>query len=252
MIARDVRIALHEDAHIHLQHLSSRWSIEEVAWARARGGRITCEATPHHLALTDAAVRSLDSNAKMNPPLGDELDRQALIAAVRDGTVDRHRDRPRAARGGGEGGAARGRAVRRDRARDGLRRDPHRPDRARPPDARGGRRAHDGRPCNRARAARADARRRRAREPRALGSRRRVDGAAGAVPLEERELVLPRPSARRPVHADRGGGSGRPPRGGARERHTRLPAARGRLGCTRARRSAPRPCGSASASSRRR
>jgi dihydroorotase len=88
MVARDLAIARYEDARVHLQHLSTRWSLEEVARARAAGVRVTCEATPHHLLLTHEAVRSLHANAKMNPPLASEDDRQALIAAVRDGVAD--------------------------------------------------------------------------------------------------------------------------------------------------------------------
>ena len=88
---------------------------------RARGRlRVTAEATPHHLVLTDEVLRELDANAKMNPPLATEDDRKALIDGVRDGHDRLHRHRPRAARAGGEGAAVRGRAVRRDRPRDGL------------------------------------------------------------------------------------------------------------------------------------
>ena len=88
MIARDCSLALFEDAPIHVQHLSARVSVEEVARAKAAGVRITCEATPHHLTLTDEAVRSLDARFKMNPPLRSEDDRQALIDGLRDGTID--------------------------------------------------------------------------------------------------------------------------------------------------------------------
>jgi dihydroorotase len=88
MIARDCSLALFEDAPIHVQHLSARTSVEEVARAKAAGVRITCEATPHHLTLTDEAVRSLDARFKMNPPLRSEDDRQALIDGLRDGTID--------------------------------------------------------------------------------------------------------------------------------------------------------------------
>jgi len=88
MIARDCALALFEDAPIHVQHLSARASVEEVAHAKAAGVRITCEATPHHLTLTDEAVRSLDARFKMNPPLRSEDDRQALIDGLRDGTID--------------------------------------------------------------------------------------------------------------------------------------------------------------------
>ena len=88
MIARDAALCLYEDATAHVQHLSARISVEAVAAAKAAGARITAELTPHHLVLTDEEVRSLDANFKMNPPLRTEDDRQALIAALRDGTVD--------------------------------------------------------------------------------------------------------------------------------------------------------------------
>jgi dihydroorotase len=88
MIARDCSLALYEESPIHVQHLSARTSVEEVARAKAAGARISCEATPHHLTLTDEAVRSLDARFKMNPPLRSEDDRQALIDGLRDGTID--------------------------------------------------------------------------------------------------------------------------------------------------------------------
>ncbi len=88
MIARDCSLALYEGARIHVQHLSARSSVEEVARARAAGVMVTCEATPHHLTLTDEAVRSLDARFKTNPPLRSEGDRQALLDGVRDGTID--------------------------------------------------------------------------------------------------------------------------------------------------------------------
>lgn len=88
LIARDAAIAHHEGARIHVQHLSARESLDAVRDARARGTQITCEASPHHLCLTDEACRTLDTSCKMNPPLRSEQDRQALIAAVLDGTID--------------------------------------------------------------------------------------------------------------------------------------------------------------------
>jgi dihydroorotase len=87
-IARDCALAHYEQAGIHVQHLSARASVEEIQRAKAGGVAVTCEATPHHLTLTDEAVRSLDSRFKMNPPLRTEDDRQALIEALRDGTID--------------------------------------------------------------------------------------------------------------------------------------------------------------------
>jgi dihydroorotase len=88
MIARDCSLARYEDAPIHVQHLSARASVEEIARAKAAGVQVTCEVTPHHLTLTDEAVRSLESRFKMNPPLRTEDDRQALIEGLIDGTID--------------------------------------------------------------------------------------------------------------------------------------------------------------------
>ncbi len=88
MVARDIRLAELEGARIHLQHLSIRGSVEEVARGRERGVRVSSEASPHHLTLSDEAVYSLDSNFKMNPPLSSEDDRQALIEGVRSGVID--------------------------------------------------------------------------------------------------------------------------------------------------------------------
>ena len=89
MIARDAAIAGYEDGRIHIQHLSARESVEAIADAKARGVRITAEASPHHLTLTDAAIAErLDTRLKMNPPLRAESDRRALIDGLRDGTID--------------------------------------------------------------------------------------------------------------------------------------------------------------------
>jgi dihydroorotase len=88
MIARDCELAAYEGARIHVQHLSARESIEAIEAAKARGVHVTCEASPHHLCLTDDAVRSLDAHFKMNPPLRAERDREALIEGLRSGIVD--------------------------------------------------------------------------------------------------------------------------------------------------------------------
>jgi dihydroorotase len=88
MVGRDLALAAHEQQPIHLLHLSARESVEELQRARAAGIQATGEATPHHLCLTDEAVRNLDSNLKMNPPLRAEEDRQALIEAIGDGTIE--------------------------------------------------------------------------------------------------------------------------------------------------------------------
>lgn len=89
MIARDAALAGYEKGRIHVQHLSAAESVEAVRAAKAAGVKISCEASPHHLCLTDEEVRSLDPQRfKMNPPLRSEEDRQALIEALRDGTID--------------------------------------------------------------------------------------------------------------------------------------------------------------------
>jgi dihydroorotase len=89
LIARDAALAGYEGGRIHVQHLSARESVEAVGEAKARGVRITAEASPHHLTLTEQALlERLDTRLKMNPPLRAEADRQALIAGLRDGTID--------------------------------------------------------------------------------------------------------------------------------------------------------------------
>jgi dihydroorotase len=88
MVGRDLALAAHERQPIHLLHLSARESVEELRRARAAGVEASGEATPHHLCLTDDAVRNLDSNLKMNPPLRAEEDRQALIEGILDGTIE--------------------------------------------------------------------------------------------------------------------------------------------------------------------
>jgi len=88
-IARDAALAGYEQGRIHIQHLSATESVEAVRAARSAGVQISCEASPHHLCLTDEEVRSLDPcRFKMNPPLRSEADRQALIAGLRDGTIE--------------------------------------------------------------------------------------------------------------------------------------------------------------------
>ena len=87
MVARDLALAGYEGRPLHLLHLSARESVEELRRARAAGIAATGEATPHHLCLTDEAVRSLDPNLKMNPPLRSGDDRAALVDALRDGTI---------------------------------------------------------------------------------------------------------------------------------------------------------------------
>lgn len=88
MVARDAAIAGYEDGRLHFQHLSCVASVDALRDAKARGFKVSGEASPHHLCLTHEAVRDLDTSMKMNPPLGFEEDRQALIEGVRDGTIE--------------------------------------------------------------------------------------------------------------------------------------------------------------------
>ncbi|NUT54589.1 MAG: dihydroorotase [Thermoleophilia bacterium] len=87
MVERDLSLAGAEERPLHLMHLSARESVAALRRAHERGIAATAEVTPHHLVLTDEAVRSLDANLKMNPPLRAEDDRQALLEALRDGTI---------------------------------------------------------------------------------------------------------------------------------------------------------------------
>ncbi len=88
IVSRNVILSRYTGAHIHMQHISSALSVEIVRRAKADGVRITAEATPHHIALTDEALATYDTNFKMNPPLRTEADRRAIIAGLRDGTLD--------------------------------------------------------------------------------------------------------------------------------------------------------------------
>jgi dihydroorotase len=87
MVERDLALAAYERQPVHLLHLSARESVDALRAAQAAGGAATAEATPHHLCATEEAVRTLDANLKMNPPLRSEQDRAALLEALRDGTI---------------------------------------------------------------------------------------------------------------------------------------------------------------------
>jgi dihydroorotase len=88
MVERDLALAAFEDQPLHLLHLSAAESVAALRRAREHGVRASGEVTPHHLVLTEEAVRSLDTNVKMSPPLRAESDRVALLDALRDGTIE--------------------------------------------------------------------------------------------------------------------------------------------------------------------
>ena len=87
-ILRDLLVAELTGGHIHLQHVSTRHGVRAIREAKARGVRVTAEATPHHLLLTDEAVEGYRTEAKMNPPLRTEEDRLEVVAGFLDGTLD--------------------------------------------------------------------------------------------------------------------------------------------------------------------
>ena len=88
IVARNIILSTYTGAHIHIQHVTSALSVELVRRAKKDGVKITAEATPHHIALTDESLGTYDTNFKMNPPLRTEADRKAIIAGLRDGTLD--------------------------------------------------------------------------------------------------------------------------------------------------------------------
>jgi dihydroorotase len=88
VVARDAALSEETGAHIHLQHISTRASADIIRSAKARGVNISAETAPHYFALTEDALLKSGANAKMNPPLRTESDRQAIIEAICDGTID--------------------------------------------------------------------------------------------------------------------------------------------------------------------
>jgi dihydroorotase len=88
LVARDVILAKLTGAHLHIAHLSTAGAVAAVRGARAEGIHVTCEVTPHHIALGDDAVQSFSTNLKMNPPLRNDAHRKAILEGIADGTVD--------------------------------------------------------------------------------------------------------------------------------------------------------------------
>jgi dihydroorotase len=88
MVARDILLAELTGAHVHIAHLSTAGSARLVRDGKARGVKVTAEVTPHHLLLSDEAVRGYDPNTKMAPPLRTKRDAEALLEALADGTID--------------------------------------------------------------------------------------------------------------------------------------------------------------------
>lgn len=87
-IAREIEVARYTGAKIHFAHVSSAASVELIRRAKADMLRVTADVTPHHLVLCDEDIREFDANYKMNPPLRSRTDQEALVQALRDGTID--------------------------------------------------------------------------------------------------------------------------------------------------------------------
>ena len=87
-VYRDIALAEYADAKVHVAHISSGRSVELVRQAKARGVKVTAEATPQHLTMTDSMVQLHDSSTKINPPLREQKDVDAVLAGLKDGTID--------------------------------------------------------------------------------------------------------------------------------------------------------------------
>ena len=88
MVVRDIALAELTGAHVHFCHISTAESVEAIRQAKKRGAPITCETAPHYFTLMDEDVKDYNTNFKMNPPLRSGKDRQAIIAGLKDGTID--------------------------------------------------------------------------------------------------------------------------------------------------------------------
>ncbi|HHW02279.1 MAG TPA: dihydroorotase [Thermoanaerobacterales bacterium] len=88
MVARNILLARETGTRVHIAHVSTKGSVELIRRAKAEGVKVTCEATPHHLTLTEEAVLGYNTDAKMNPPLRTGEDVEALLEGLRDGTID--------------------------------------------------------------------------------------------------------------------------------------------------------------------
>jgi dihydroorotase len=91
MALRDISLASLTGGAVHIAHMSARQTLDAVRFGKARGARVTCEVTPHHFVLTDemlAAPVAYDTNTKMNPPLREAADRDAMLQGLADGSID--------------------------------------------------------------------------------------------------------------------------------------------------------------------
>jgi len=88
MVQRDITVAAATGGHVHIAHISTAGAVAAVREGKKNGVKVTCEVTPHHFTLTDKEVTSYDTSTKVNPPLRSEADLQAVLAGIKDGTID--------------------------------------------------------------------------------------------------------------------------------------------------------------------
>ena len=88
MVERDIRLVELTGGRLHIAHVSTTETVEAIRQAKARGLPVTCDATPPHFALNEVAIGDYRTFAKLSPPLRDEKDRQAIVAGLKDGTID--------------------------------------------------------------------------------------------------------------------------------------------------------------------
>lgn len=88
IVARDLILSQYLDIPVHICHVSTKGACEMIRFAKSRGVKVTAETTPHYIALTDEACGTFNTAYKVNPPLREEEDRQAILAALKDGTLD--------------------------------------------------------------------------------------------------------------------------------------------------------------------
>lgn len=88
MVSRDIKLAEFTGGRVHIAHVSTKGSVELIRAAKKKGVEVTCEATPHHFALTDELIKTFNTNARVNPPLRTQKDVEEIKKGLRDGTID--------------------------------------------------------------------------------------------------------------------------------------------------------------------
>ncbi len=122
-VARDLMLAEMAGARLHLRHVTTRAALDLVRAAKARGVKVTAGVSPAHFMLSDLALQDFRTFARLSPPLRSEADRQAVVAAIADGTIDVIGSGPRSARAGGQALAVRRRRAGHGRGRNAARAD---------------------------------------------------------------------------------------------------------------------------------